>query len=48
MTHRPDPNRGIYQAACSFCEHYGPCRLVMHEDSYLWKCVGDCAPKAGG
>jgi len=39
----PDPEiRGIYMTACEFCGYPRACRLVMHEDRYLWKCIGNC------
>jgi hypothetical protein len=42
MTHREDPDRGVYMTACELCGYSRACRLVMHGDRYLWQCIGDC------
>jgi hypothetical protein len=43
MTHREDPDRGIWTSECHFCGATTRCRLVMYGDRYLWKCIGDCS-----
>ena len=42
MSHREDPNRGVWNATCEFCGTDTRCRLVMHGDRYLWTCIGGC------
>ena len=42
MTHREDPERGVYMTACERCGRCRACRLVMHGDRYLWTCIGGC------
>jgi len=44
MTHREDPNRGVWTADCHFCGNRTRCRLIMYGDRYVWKCLGflDC------
>jgi hypothetical protein len=44
MTHREDPNRGVWKDTCHFCGVTTKCRLVMYGDRYVWKCLGflDC------
>jgi hypothetical protein len=39
MTHREDPDRGVYVTACEFCGVRAKCRLVMYGDRYVWKCL---------
>jgi hypothetical protein len=39
MTHREDPNRGVFRADCEFCGETRKCRLVAHRGRYKWACT---------
>lgn len=48
MTHREDPNRGVWKSVCERCTATAACRLVMVADRYLWTCtdVRECTIRA--